>query len=287
MIHARLIITSLGSALVAATLASPAAAVDGPKTFVSQFGNDMNSCLTPFVPCRTAQRGIDQTLPLGEVVFDTGGDFGTATIDKPLTLNFLQHGQMDVPLSGNPSANLIINTGAGDDRVTISGLRMNLNGANRNGIQVNRGSLFMTDALIQNGDKCGLFFQPNANGRFTIARSIFLNNQTGICVAGRSGADITGVLDEVDASGNVIGLRSASGPGSLHKLVLQSSTVSGNTIGVQSQGGGSSVGIKNSLIFGNGTGLSHTGGGLIPSLTGNSLTGNTIPGTFTSTVPTQ
>jgi hypothetical protein len=68
---------------------------------------------------------------------------------------------------------------------------------------------------------------------------------------------------------------------------MQRSTVSGNTIGVQSVTNRSNVRVKDSTIFGNTTGLSRPNGGLITSLTGNSVTGNTTNGTFSGTVPTQ
>ena len=49
-------------------------------------------------------------------------------------------------------------------------------------------------------------------------------------------------------------------------------------------GSGSTVRISNSVITQNSTGLNANGGSLV-SMSGNSLTGNTINGAFTTTVP--
>src|SRR6187431_2583946 len=71
MKYAYAIILGLGSALVAMTLATLPAQAAGLKTFVTIFGNDGNDCLTGVAACRTAQRGVDQADPGGEVVFDS------------------------------------------------------------------------------------------------------------------------------------------------------------------------------------------------------------------------
>jgi hypothetical protein len=281
--------TGFASALAVAMLAaSSAPAANGDKVYVALGGNDANNCFTPATACRSAQRGINQVNPMGTVVFDPLPvfDAGTATVNKPLTLDF-QGNQMDVPLAGNPLANLIINTGSGNDIVTIDGLRMNGLGANRNGIQVNKGSLSLRDVIIQNFDRSGLLFQPNANSRLFISDLEISNVGNGIHINGRSGADVIGVIDDTNIFDTTTGIRSTAASGSLHNIAIQNSTISGNTVGIFSSGAGSNVRVKDSTLFGNGTGLSHPSNGLITSVTGNLLTGNTANGTFTGTVSPQ
>lgn len=290
MKHDRLIIGTSSIVVAALLAAGSALGANGDKTYAAFGGNDANDCFNPFTACRTLQRAIDQTNPGGTVVVDPPSyNAGTATIAKPLTINFNKN-QSDSPLVGTPTANLIINTGSGNDTVFIRDMYMNLLNRNANGIQVDSGSLVVQDSTIENvggTNRSGILFQPNANGRLTVSNSTVSNAPFGITVDGRSGADIVAAIDGAVFVGNGTGIRSVPGAGSNHDIVMQRSTVSGNTIGVQSVTNRSNVRVKDSTIFGNTTGLSRPNGGLITSLTGNSVTGNTTNGTFSGTVPTQ
>jgi hypothetical protein len=282
---------SFSSVLVAGLLiAGSAMGADGDKTYAAFGGNDGNNCFTPPTACQSLQRAIDQTNSGGTVILDPPlYNAGTALINKPLIINF-NGNQSDSPLVGTPASNLIINTANGNDMVIVDNLHMNLLGANRNGIQINRGSFTIRNSLIQNvggSNRSGILFTPNANGQLFIFNSTIADAPFGLTVDGRSGADIIAVLDDTIFIKNGTGIRSVPGAGSNHDVVLRDSVLSGNTIGVQSSTNRSDVRIKNSTITGNTTGLSRPGGGQITSLTGNSVTANTTNGTFTGTVNPQ
>jgi hypothetical protein len=291
MKHTRSVILGVGSALVAAAFLTLPAHAAGPKTFVSIFGNDGNDCLTGPTACRTAQRAIDQTNPGGEVVFDSAGDFFTATVNKSLTLNFIHNGQMDQPSDGGPAtANLLFNPPTDANSLYIRNLYMNLLNRNANGVQVNRGNLFIQNSNIQNvggSNRSGILFQPDGDARIFVTDCIIGEAPFGVTVAPRSGADVGGAISNTTFANNGTGLRSAPPAGTTSNLVVQNSTFSGNSIALQSSSGRSDVRVKNSTIFNNTTGLSRPAGGEITSLTGNSVTGNTANGTFSGTVNTQ
>ncbi len=278
----------LGCALAAATLL-PAHAFD--KTFVSIFGDDANNCSTGPLACRTAQRGIDQTNPGGEVVFDSAGDFLSATVNKPITLNFIHNGQMDQPADGGPTtANLLFDPPADADTLYIRGLYMNLLNRNANGIQVNQGNLFIQNSSIQSiggASRSGILFQPTGNSRLVAIDSIIHDGPVGISVSPRTGADVTAVISNNTLGGLGIGVRSNPPAGTTSNVVVQNSTISGGGIAIQSSSNRSTIAVKNSTISHNTTGLSRPGSGALLSLTGNSLTGNNANGTFSGTVNTQ
>jgi hypothetical protein len=285
-------IVGFSSLLVATLLAAGSVlGADGDKTYVAFFGNDANNCFTPAGACRTLQRAIDQTNPGGSIVLDPPlFNADTAIINKPLTIHF-NGNQSDSPIltnPPNPTANLIISAG-GNDTITIDGLNMNLLGADRNGIQVNRGNLILRNSTIQNieGNKSGIYHQPNFNSFVLLSNNTINNTPISVTFIGRNGADIAGTIDDTAFVKNGTGIRSIPGAGSNHDIVVRNSVFSGNTIGLQSSTNRSNIRIGNSTITGNTTGLSRPGGGLITSLTGNSLTANTANGSFSGTVNTQ
>jgi hypothetical protein len=55
------------------------------QTFISATGKDTNNC-SRTAPCRTLQRGINATNPGRELTILTSGEYGTATINKGLTV---------------------------------------------------------------------------------------------------------------------------------------------------------------------------------------------------------
>jgi hypothetical protein len=288
MKYACSIIFSFGLSFVAAAFATMPANAQGSKTFVSIFGSDSMDCLTGPTACRTAQRAIEQTSPGGEVVFDSPGDFFTATVNKPLTLNFIHNGQMDQPSDGGPaSANLLFSPPSADANLYIRGLYMNLLNRNANGIQVNRGNLFLQNSSIQNvggTTRSAVLFQPDDNAGIFATDCILLDGPIGINVAPRAGADVTAVISNNTIGKFGTGVRSAPPAGTTSNVVVQNSTISGGGIAIQSNSSRSTLAVKNSTIAHNTTGLSRPGGGVLVSLTGNSLPGNTVKGSFSGTV---
>ena len=291
MKHVCSIILGFGLSLVAAAFATAPANAQGLKTLVSIFGNDGMDCLTGPTACRTAQRAIDQTLAGGEVVFDSSGDFGTATINKSLKLLFPHKGQMDQPSDGGPaSANLLFNPPGDADTLTIDGLQMNLFDRNANGIQVNRGNLSIFNSSIQNiggTTRSGILFQPTGNNLLIVDNILVENGPFGITVAPRVDGEATATMNDLLASRLEVALRSFPPAGTTSNVLIQNSTLTKNGIGILSNSARSTVSVKNSTLSHNTTGLSHPGGGIITSLTGNSLINNNTIGTFSNTINPQ
>ena len=284
-------ILGLGLSIVAGAVATMPASAQGLKTIVSIFGNDSMDCLTGPTACQTAQRAIDQTLAGGEVVFDSIGDFGTATINRTMKLLFPHNGQMDQPSDGGPSsANLLFNPPSDADTLTIDGLNMNLFDRNANGIQVNRGNLSIRNSSIQNiggSNRSGILFQPTGNNSLVVDNVSIENGPFGLTIAPRVGGDVTATINDVVGARLEIALRSFPPSGTTDNILIQNSTLTKNGIGILSNSARSTVSVKNSTLSHNTTGLSRPGGGIITSLTGNSLVNNTANGTFSNTINTQ
>lgn len=65
----------LASVIGLAVLSTPPAAAQGRLRFVASYGNDVNPCFRA-QPCRTLQRGHDETPPGGELQILDSGEFG-------------------------------------------------------------------------------------------------------------------------------------------------------------------------------------------------------------------
>ena len=110
-----------------------------------------------------------------------------------------------------------------------------------------------------------------------VSNSRLTGNATGLSLSSNTKANIS---DSV-ASANTTGSVAASS-----SLGVIRCNISNNTIGISSLGGGS-IRFANTLVTGNGNGLSASGGGTLVSFISNVFSGNTVDGVPTSTTALQ
>jgi hypothetical protein len=304
-------------ALAAASLAFAAqsASAQATRTWVSGLGNDANPC-SRTAPCKTFAGAISKTATGGEInALDPGG-FGAVTITKAITIDG-GGGQVASVLAAGTNGIVINAAGA---TVTLRNIRVNgiigtplpgLNGVrflagaalhienctifgfSQNGIDVNlntasAASVFVTDTVISNS--AGGLTARNAgagNLRVSMQRvTLVQNSNFGLRADGSgAGAVIATVADSL-IGGNGTGATTVGGPASTAGIQIIHSSVVNNTTGLVSNGtaGSATIFAANTLITGNGTGLSSVGGGNLFTYKNNSFDGNFAAGAFTGQI---
>jgi hypothetical protein len=307
--------------LAAASLAlglQPASA-QAPRTWVSGVGDDANPC-SRTAPCKTFAGAISKTEAGGEIsVLDPGG-FGAVTITKAITIDGGGGQVASVLVSGTNG--IVVSAGAGH-AVTLRNLRINglaatptggLNGVQflsgaalhienctifgftQNGININlssgaAASVFVTDTVVSNSAGGVAARNAGAGNLFVSLQRTTLSQNSGFGYkadgSGGPGSIFTAVSDSLIA-GNGTGMSAVGGPAAFNGIqVTRSSIVNNTTTGVVSNGsaGPTSIVSSNTLISGNGTGLSSVGGGNLFTYKSNSVNQNAgVDGAFTGTL---
>jgi hypothetical protein len=278
------------------------------RTWVSGVGDDANPC-SRTAPCKTFAGAISKTAAGGEIsVLDPGG-FGVVTITKSITLNGT--GTLAGILSAGSPGGVTVNAGV-NDTVILRDLSINGAGTGLNGIRYLAGGTLMVDHCSIYGLKGsgtnsrGIDVALANNGNLKVFNSVIENisgdgirmtttsglvqaiiDNTQIMNCGVSGIDavsnVRGAISHSRVIQNVNGIRTSS---SNSQLNLDDVLISySNNVGLQSSAG-SSIRVSDSVIANNSSGLSPNGG-TIDSFQGNSLIGNPVPGSFSSTTPKQ
>jgi hypothetical protein len=276
------------------------------RTWVSGVGNDANPC-SRTAPCKTFAGAISKTATGGEIsVLDPGG-FGTVTIGKGLTINGT--GTLAGILNSLGSNGIIVNA-PGTDTVIIREVSINGAGTGANGIRFLAGKSLMVD-------HCWIYGQNNsATSRGidvavpgvsalkvinTVIENvtedgIHLNSTAGQVNAMISNTEIMNCGgDGIEAANNVRAAVSNSRifldgngirtTGSNSLFNLDDLFISQVNVALQASST-SAIRISDSIIAQNTTGISLNSG-LIESFQGNSLIGNTTPGSFSATTNKQ
>ena len=300
----------LGLAIPA--LSSPAAA-QATRTWVSGVGDDVNPC-SRTAPCKTFAGAISKTAPGGEINCLDQGAYGAVTITKSIAL-ICEGVTAGVLHSGTQG--LLINAAATDTVVLkgldINGGTPSSPGLNSLRV-LNVGNLVIEDCIIRNSTSntpngVGVKIETGGNFKFLIKNTSIVNHGNGATGAGililpNGGGSVSGVLDNVDISRNVFGLAvDQAGGGAGVNVTVKNSTIannsqagivvvtgatgagvmvkdsaiSNNSVGLQTVGTGAIIRVGNSMITGNGTGIS---GANILSYGTNQLNGNGSDGTF-------
>ena len=191
---------------------------------------------------------------------------------------------------GNPGTGLNgINFTSGHSLVVEDVIIQDVNGGVAVGISFkpsNTAMLSVTNTvLVDNGT--GVLVQPtgaNGNARVSLSNvEIINNNGFGVSVdsTGNTGPSTQVTLRNVRLVRNGTGLRVLSPVGTTGLTVgVYDSDVFGNTVGIRSDGGTIQIGVSDSNIQANGTGLQTANGGTIQSFGRNRLLGNGVPGAF-------
>ena len=286
------------------------------RTWVSGVGNDANPC-SRTAPCKTFAGAISKTAAGGEIsVLDPGG-FGAVTITKAITIDggggqvasVLVAGTNGIIVSAPATATVIlrnirINGVAGSGLGGLNGIRF-LSGAalhvdhctifgfTQNGIDVSLNtaanpSVVVTDTVISNS--AGGLTARNAGAgllRVSMQRVTLTQNSNFGLRADGSGAGgvIVAVADSL-MGGNGTGATTVGGPASTAGIQIIHSSVVNNSTGLVSNGtaGSATIFAANTLITGNGNGLSSVGGGNLFTYKNNSFDGNLAAGAFTGQI---
>jgi hypothetical protein len=274
-----LIFKLLALAACAAAVSSAAQAADNTR-YVSITGDNANAC-TLAAPCRSLQRGINETPVGGELrILDSGVSANNGTISKSMTI------------AGNDNTIFLGTAIVIDDAaavVTLRGLTLNGQGTVDNGISIVAAAavhiercvihnltlrgiyataegvrVFVADSVSRDNGNAGL--QIDAGDSLTIDNSHFDNNATnGVLVLAQS---IHATIRRSTASGN--GFSGIVGHGSVS--VILTKAAQNGTDGFQVTNG--SMMVESSLAAGNGArGLNVLAGG-IARIANSTLTDN-------------
>jgi len=296
------------------------------RTWVSGVGDDVNPC-SRTAPCKTFAGAISKTSAGGEIDCLDPGGYGTVTITKSITIDCT--GTFGSTLNSGTNG-INVNDSAsgfpGTIRVILRGLSINgaqtaaQNGTGNLGsglvgINFTSGaSLVVEDVIIQNenaGSAVGISFKPSNTAQLSVSNSVIADNGTGVLVQptganGNARVSLTN-LEIVNNSGNGVSVNSTGNTGPSTNVTMQNvrlnrngvgvnvlspvgttgltvgvydSTIFGNTTGIRSDGGTIQIGVSNTTIQANGTGLLSANGGTIQSFGDNRLLGNGVPGAF-------
>ena len=305
---------ALAAALgLAAIAAGPAAAQQGPRTWVSGTGNDSAACSRQ-APCRTLAVAYGHTSPYGEIDVVDSGAYGGLTITTPMTI------LGDGPGKTAISAAIIVN--APGQVVRIKGLEIDGMGTLATGINVVSASivylddlqitglsgtgqgvlvqtvnqLYVTDTTISEAGGAGSLTGTGAGlaitapGATTTAVALdhvkLLNGKTGLTVSvGASGTVNVAITRSIIAGNTAAGVdATATATGSTANVTLDRVTLVGNTPGGQVTGAGASIWLNGSLSTANSRTLLQTTNnvGATYSYGNNDIDGNAALGTFVS-----
>jgi hypothetical protein len=238
--------------LAAASLAfalQPASA-QAPRTWVSGIGDDANPC-SRLAPCKTFAGAISKTAAGGEISALDPGGFGAVTITKAITIDG-GGGQVASVLASGTNG-IVVSAGAGHT-VTLRNLRINgVSGTPTGGLN---GVQFLSGAALHI-ENCTIFgFTQNAiniNTTSASATSVFLtdtvvsNSTTGIFARNAgSGLVFVSLLRTTLAQNTFFGLKvdGSAGSGTIVGAVSES-LIAGNGVGLSAVSGATStVGIR-------------------------------------------
>jgi hypothetical protein len=244
------------TALAAASLAcgvQPASA-QAPRTWVSGLGDDANPC-SRTAPCKTFAGAISKTAASGEIsVLDPGG-FGAVTITKSITIDGGSGQVASVLVSGTNG--IVVSAGTGT--VTLRNLRINgvagSPSAGLNGVQIlSAGAVHIENCtifgFIQNGININLSSATPV--RIFVTDTVVSNSAGGIAVHNSAAGKVFVAMHRTTLAQNSnFGLQTdGSGAGPIVGSVSDS-VIAGNGTGVSALTQGALVGIARSSIVNN------------------------------------
>ncbi len=284
------------------------------RTWVSGVGNDANPC-SRTAPCKTFAGAISKTAAKGEInVLDPGG-FGTVTVTKSISIEGdpFMAGVLAAGTSG-----IIVNAAA-TDIVTLRGLTIDGVGTGLEGIRIlSAKEVHIENCTIKGFLNRGIIVNNSSgNVNVHIRNTIIKNNVGAAAPGGNSGAVLlrptgtgtaSALIENSHLDQNTFGLRveanaratmtdsTANGNSTfgVHaitttaaaSIILERVIASNNTTGVQAEGSANaSVRLSSMLITSNSAGLSSVSGGQLISFVNNSVAGNGVNGSSTSTTP--
>jgi hypothetical protein len=274
-----------GTTLALFALSAPAHA-QATRTWVSGVGDDLNPC-SRTAPCKTFAGAISKTFINGEIDCLDPGGYGAVTITKSITIDctgtfgsILASGTTGVTISIAVNANDPFRT------VRLRGLNINGSGASgtigtRTGVRgvriLDAAVVEIEDTVISDFVTNGIADTRTSTGGKLLIRNSVVRDVTGAAIS-PAGANPNNVsIENVHAINSGFGLAVGTG----NRVSIKRSVFSGNTTAGVEADPGAQIGMDNSMVSGNGTGLNNTG---TMSFANSSIYFNTtgISGTTTS-----
>ena len=236
----------IGLAAASLAVAVQSASAQATRTWVSGVGSDANPC-SRTAPCKTFAGAISKTLAGGEIdALDPGG-FGAVTITKSITIDG-GGGQVASVLAAGTNG-IAISAGAGT--VTLRNLR--INGVLGSPVAGLNGVQFLSGAALHI-ENCSIFgFSQNAiNINLTSASPVrvfvtdtVVSNSAGGIAARNTGAGrvFLSVNRTTFAQNSGFGLKADGGGGGGIQSSVSDSLISGNGTGLSAVGSASSAGV--------------------------------------------
>jgi hypothetical protein len=303
-------------ALLLLALAIPSAAsAQATRTWVSGVGDDVNPC-SRTAPCKTFAGAISKTAIGGMINAMDDGGFGAVTITKSITID--GHGHMAGVLAAGTNGIIINPTGAtaGTSPATVRVVLRNLDiegnnqsnplSAGLNGVRFLGGkSLKIISSDIYQFSQSGVENRSSTNNSTLTIEDTRIHENGGNGVTDAPGSALThkvtirnssiddntcGVVASSFGMTNTFGTDCGTGAPSagnatLSRVSVFHSGLSGNGTGMLSRGSNSVERTAANEITSNDTGLRAIDGGQIISSGNNVVSGNTVDGGPTSTVP--
>jgi hypothetical protein len=248
--------------LVAVAALAPLASAQATRTWISGVGDDANPC-SRTAPCKTLAGAISKTALGGEIDALDPGPFGPVTITKAMTIDFTPNwGGVTATTNG-----ITINANVADD-VTLRGISISsgLGGtpacpvAGVNGIVINSArSVRIENSRIGSFSGAGILIAPSTGAAQVVVENTDIRD---VCGTG---------IDAEPTSGQTV------------SLLVRGSTITNSGTGILA-GTGTTSWLTGSTIFGNTTGISTTGTGVINMYASSQITGNSTNGTPTTTL---
>ena len=228
--------------LTGSLLSLTSAQAQATRTWVSGVGDDANPC-SRTAPCKTFAGAISKTAAGVEInVLDPGG-FGALTITK--AINVVADGDLGGVLASLTNG-IIINAGV-NDAVLLRGLTINGAGNGLDGIKVLSAKTVAIEQSVVMGFTTGINVAPSsATVRVLVSNTTVHNNGAGVLVKPTGTGNPLVALDHVNVANN-------------------------SGTGVVADGANAKIRMNNSVIVGNGLGLSVANNGSLLSFGTNAL----------------
>lgn len=243
----------LAGGMAAMGLASPAwAALD--QTFISSSeGLDSGPCLAT-APCATLGFAVARTTPGGVITVVDSGYYGTAIIDRAVTVR----AELGQPLM---VVSIIVNAGANDkvmfENLALQGNAPGMGLAYGYGIQVvQAGDVFLRKMTIKDYNAAG-----------TVGAGVYINGATQTRVT----------MDETSVFNNTVGVWVTSQNGNAHLKLFRSLILANGESGVRVVGTGNDAMLSGNQMLGSNNSLDLQGGGAARSFGNNALTSGNVP----------
>jgi hypothetical protein len=284
----RIALLALVTGLVPFMASAPASA-QATRTWVSGVGDDVNPC-SRTAPCKTFAGAISKTAAGGEINCIDPGGFGAVTITKSMTISCEG---LTAGIVFNAGNGINFNGGATDylflKGLDIEGLIKTGTSSSIAGVSFNSGQLLhIEDCVIRDSGTAGVLIKSTtANNTFVVTRTTLFNNGNGVVGGGISiqpTVTTQGTIDRVVANRNSFGVNANGTLGGNYNVIVRDSVTNGNTqAGVSASAGAAvtAVEVMGLTAINNGTGIQATGATIQMRVGESVITGN---GTGVSTL---